>query len=247
MRNIAAIPLLLHIVAATLFGQGISTYGSYDLKALAINDEIKSIADVDRDELEKILRDLWAHARGYPPKFANDDDKKRAQSDAKALVSVFDQLVSPATRDSGLLFRAARLSAAAHNLDVKGAGARADKYYKRLIELKPGTGQFHHDYGAFLGGANRCKESVPHLKRAIELGKDGAIFSLAMSHLSLGEKDKAKEALTRYLAKYPNNKKAQTVLNAIENGKIEMKSGSLERPKSAEQVDEREPDIPSGS
>ena len=78
-------------------------------------------------------------------------------------------------------------------------------------------------YGRFLAGAKKPKEAIPYLEKALEAGVGDAAYALGMTHLSLGDKQKALENLEDYRKRRPNDENTVKIIDAIRNGTIEFK------------------------
>ena len=205
-------------------------YGKYDLRdslKTKTTEDGKTKHYLDMKMVDKVIDDLAAHAKNYPPTFRSKDEKNRAARDAKMLISLFDAIAANDKAETELLLKSGFLNSIAHNLDIKGSAQKASAYYQRLLKREPNhpAGNFH--YGVFLAGtATGQKKSLPYLEKALKLGVEDARFSLGLAHLTLGDKTKSLEYLESYSKKNPDDEHAKIIIEAIKSGRIEVKKKS---------------------
>lgn len=184
---------------------------------------------VDITAADKILDDLGEHAGMYPPQFDNADDKDQAITETRALITLYngmiaEKIITPEHQlYRGIIFRLARLNWLAHNLDVPGAAAEADKHFQQLLTLLSGeekaTAQY--EYGLFLASSNQIDRAATVLREAVNGGKTEARKSLAMALLAQDKKDEAIKEMKAYLKQFPKDAEAGQLLQAMETGNIE--------------------------
>ena len=211
-------------------------YGHYDLKRLFTSSgaaggkqsEAASAADklhaLDLGYLDQVMNDLSIHAKNYPPRFDTPQDKERAIRDATALAGVLDIVLQDPATDPEVLLRAGLVNSIGHNLDIPGAGNKANAIFVRLLELTPSDPRANFAFGAFLGGAGRPLDALPYLQRAADLGVPDAVYALGFAYLTLGNKEEALKYLEQYRASTPNAD-IDNLIQAIKDGKIELKRG----------------------
>jgi hypothetical protein len=181
---------------------------------------------VDMQVVHAILDDLVMHAANYPPDLRTDDERQRAQSDARALGGMLDVLIQPEDAPVEMLLLASRVHAIAHNLDVPDAAAQATKGYERILAREPENAQANFHFGVFLASTGtRSKDAAACLEKAARLGMDGAWFSLGMLQLTLGDRDHALASLENYAKKFPDDAGARKLIEGLRDGslKIEQK------------------------
>jgi predicted Zn-dependent protease len=200
-------------------------YGTYDPKKIVTITETAAgkTFGIDAAYLDQMVNDLASHAKNYPPKFDTAEDKARATNDVKVLAGMLEILVSKPPIDNGLLLRAAFLNSLGHNLQVSGAADKANAMFQALIKATPTDLRANLMYGNFLGSAGKAKEALPYLEKALSLGANEAAYSIAVSNIALGNKTKAIESLELYLKGNPKDQTALRLLDAIRQGKIEVK------------------------
>jgi tetratricopeptide (TPR) repeat protein len=202
-------------------------YVRHDLsKAMTINDGAagKKTVSIDLRVVAAAVDDLSRHARDYPPKFREQEERVDAEQDAKSLSQLFDLLTGPEGDEVGVhvLLLAARLESIGHNLEIKGAAARAVRHFERLLAREPDHAEANLRYGGFLAGtATRQKDSIPYLEKALRLGEEGARFTLGMAHLMLRDQDRALEHLEEYAKRHPGHTTTLELIAAIKSGRIE--------------------------
>jgi tetratricopeptide (TPR) repeat protein len=204
-------------------------YGRHDLRDALTTKKTEDGKDrylVDTKVIDKVVRDLAAHAKDYPPTFRSDEEKSRAVRDAAALVKVFDVLTAKKDADPELLLSAAFVDGIAHNLDVKGAAQKAIENYERVLKAEPDNAKANLQYGIFLAGTgSRQKDCIAYLEKALKLGVDDARYTLGLVHLTLGDKDKAIEYLEAYSKTQPKDERPQQIIEAIKSGRVKIDRG----------------------
>lgn len=200
-------------------------YGRYDLKQLVIVSETPAgkKQGIDLAYLDRILSDLAAHARDYPPRFDTPQDRERAVQDVKKLSGMLDILVDVPKPNAQMLFRAGFLNSMGHNLDIPGAAQKTSIIFQKLLADEPANPKANYTYGVFLAGAGKSKEALPYLEKARALGVKEADFSIGLVHLGLGDKEGALKRLEAYKLNVPDDKNVGQIIDAIRNGKIEVK------------------------
>ena len=78
-------------------------------------------------------------------------------------------------------------------------------------------------YGTFLAGVGKPKEALPYLEKALSVGVIDAAYAIGMTHLTLGDKEQALKNLEDYKLHKPSDGRADQLIDAIHNGKIEFK------------------------
>jgi len=216
---------LAAILLFTALHASAAEYGQYDPKRILIKADKKTgtTAGVDLRYLDQMLNDLGSHARNYPPKFDNEADHKRAAKDAAALSRMLDVLVKPADADAEVLLRAAMLNGIAHNLKVAGSADKAQAIYTKLLARDPGHPRTNHQYGMFLAGTARFRESIAPLEKALAGGLPQAHYPLGLVYLSMENRPKALEHLEAYAAQFPNDANAARLLAAARSGKLKIR------------------------
>lgn len=78
-------------------------------------------------------------------------------------------------------------------------------------------------YGTFLAGAGKPGDALPYLEKALSVGVGDAAYTIAMTHLALGDKERALKSLADYKRSNPGDADADKLIDAIRSGKIELK------------------------
>ncbi|MGL5630809.1 MAG: tetratricopeptide repeat protein [Azovibrio sp.] len=201
-------------------------YGSYDLKRLVMVSETPAgkKQGIDLAYLDRILSDLAVHARNYPPRFDTPQDQERAIQDVKKLSGMLDILIDVPKPNAQMLFRAGFLNSMGHNLDIPGSAKKTSVIFQKLLADEPSNPKANYSYGAFLAGAGKPKEALPYLEKALALGVKEADFSIGLVRLGLGDKEGALKNLEAYKLNVPDDKNVDQIIEAIRNGKIEVKT-----------------------
>jgi tetratricopeptide (TPR) repeat protein len=203
------------------------SYGRYDIKQLVTVTEVapgKHSATINIAYLSQILDDLGRHASTYPPHFDTADDRQRAEHDLSAISSVLDPLSADISHSPPLLMRLALLHVFGHNLDIPDSSQKAVGAFNTLLNLTPNDPQANYRYGVFLATTAKNGEGIPYLEKAKSLGVASAEYWLGLSYQLTGDKAKAVENLESYIKRAPNDENAVRMLDAIRNGKVEVKT-----------------------
>ena len=181
---------------------------------------------------EQTYLDLKQHAAMYPTTFDNAQDKALATQEAQELARIFNGLFHleiitpehPAYQE--LLHRAARVNWIAHNLDVPNTAAAADKHYQTLLTKLSGKNKalLLGEYGSFLASVGHTQRAVNALQESVQQGNIAAKRELAMALLTQNKKADALKNIREYLHAYPNDTTAQELLEAIQAGRVEVKT-----------------------
>jgi tetratricopeptide (TPR) repeat protein len=216
--------LLLSVLFATASAQA-KEYLSLDPKRMLTVAETPAGKKygLDLAYLDRMLNNLEAHARNYPPKFDNPQDRQRAVQDVKILSGMLDTLINPPAADPGLLARAAYLNSMGHNLDIAGSTEKTNSIFRRLLAAAPADPRGNYLYGTFLAGAGKPKEALPYLEKALAGGVIDAAYTIGVTYLALGEKARALENLEEYQRRKPSDENVGMIIEAIRNGKIEFR------------------------
>jgi hypothetical protein len=199
-------------------------YGHYDPKTVVSLSETtpgKPSVTINVPYFVQILSDLGSHAGTWPVKFDSIDDRHRAEHDV-ALLSAQLDTIADNFRDESMLLRLALLHAVGHNLDIPGSGEKAVAIFDKVLQRWPNDPQANYRYGVFLAGTAKSRDAIPLLEKA-KLGVVDADYTLGLTYMSLGDKDKAVANLKSYTARVPGDENAARILDAVINGKVETK------------------------
>jgi len=219
--------IFLLILLAFLSGSSFANeYGVYDPKMILTVTETNAGKKygLDLKYLDQIINDLSVHAKNYPPKFDNENDKQRATNDTKILSGMLDTLVNNPKASPDLLRRTSLLNSIAHNLDIPGAAQKADRDFQNLLNQLPDDPAANFAYGAFLGGANQGSKAFPYLEKAAKAGYTDAYYALGMAYLTQNNTDLALKNFEIYKSHNPNDQSVVKIMEAIKNGTIKFKS-----------------------
>lgn len=178
-------------------------------------------------EIDAVLDRVAAHAKYYPPTFADAAERTKIEGELRTLLAKLAKALKKRTDEPALLFRDGFANAMGHNLDLRGCADRAMKSYTRLLALQPENGNAHFYYGGFLAStAAHQKQSIVHLRKALELGVTDAHYTLGFVLLSQGDKDGALEQLREYSRLNPGDEQAKKLIEHITKGEVRvMKTG----------------------
>lgn len=200
-------------------------YGSYDPKRIIVSSETATGQKhaLDGAYFDRMLNDLGAHARNYPPRFDTPQERERAIRDVRMLSGLLDIMLEGPNPNPELLSRAGFLNSIGHNLDVAGSAEKTNAIFRKLLAVTPNDPRGNYMYGTFLAGAGKPKEALPYLEKALSVGVTDAAYALGMVHLTLGDKGRALENLLAYKGRNPDDGNVDKLIEAIRNGKVEVK------------------------
>lgn len=197
-------------------------YGHYDPNRLLSVSETASGKrySFNLAYLDRVLQDLSAHAKNYPPRFDSPQDRQRAVEDVKRFSRMLDVLVNAPRPNTRILARAGYLNSIGYNLDIPGSGEKAVSIFERLLAATPSDPWGNYLYGRFLANAHKPRQALPYLQKAYAAGIANAAYTLGMTYLSLGNREKALEHLEIYKRRNPDDTRVDTLIEAIRSGKI---------------------------
>ena len=223
-----ALAATLLLACAAVFAK---PYPKYDVVKSVLHDQ-----GFDGDAADRIREDLADHAGEYPPKFDNEADRKRAEKDAVTLARLYSGLLEQKIvtekqpeQYRSVLHSIARLSWIAHNLDVPNAAAYADQHYRMLLAVVPQKQRagMQGEYGSFLASIGQTDAAVKMLNEAVQGGSERSRLPLGMALLSQGKKSESLKQLRIYVKKYPEDKRAADLIDAVENGRFEVRRAEM--------------------
>lgn len=202
-----------------------AAYGIYDPQRILTTTETSTGRKhgLDGAYLDRMLGDLAAHARNYPPQFDSAQDRQRAMQDVKTLSGMLDIVTNGPNPHPELLLRAGMLNSFGHNLDAPGSAEKASTLFRRLLAAEPSHPRGNYLYGTFLAASSRPKEALPYLEKAVAAGLAEASYGLGMTWLALGDKPKALEHLALYQQRNPRDTSVGRLIEGIRNGKVKLK------------------------
>jgi tetratricopeptide (TPR) repeat protein len=218
--------LALFLITSVIFSPAhAKEYGYYNIERIFIESETPSGKQyaISGNYLDQIMNDLALHAKYYPPQFDTPEDRQRAIRDVTILSGMLDIIVKDPNPHPEILLRAGFVNSIGYNLDIAGSSEKTISIFQKLLKVDPGNPQGNYLYGLFLAGANKQTEALPYVQKAIAADIVDAIYTLGMIYLSLGEKQKALEALESYKQRNPKDDNTSKIIEAIRNGRIEFK------------------------
>lgn len=218
-------PALTALFLTAAFQAAAAPYPTHDMNRIVQPNRI------DLAAADAVIGDLNRHAGDYPVQFDRPAERQRAQQEAAMLIRLFDALLEQnviTRKDSdypAMLRRLARLNWMAHNMDMPGHAAAADRRYRALLAVTPATDKpaLQSEYGGFLAATAQTGAAVSMLQKAVKGGYTPAGKLLALAYLAQGKNAQAKSALRSYVQKHPADTQAKTLLDAVERGKVQIK------------------------
>lgn len=180
-------------------------------------------ATINLQYLQDRIAELSKNAGTYPTQFDSEADKAEAAKEAQVLLEIA-KTMTEASDEPSTLYLSMQIARIGHNLDIKGSAEQAISYADRFIEKTPDDSTGYFFMGAFLSESGKIKEGRPYLDKALELGNEAAHWSIAMSYLFEGNTEEALKELKIYQKSYPNDPRAQQLIEAINSGKLELKN-----------------------
>lgn len=164
-------------------------------------------------ELDDLIGYLVEKAGNYPPRFADQRERRQAATETKQMIDALDQLVVQPNASFELLMRAVQLNQVARNLDIGAQSAvKAGVYMRRAIALNPEDAAANYWYGTMLTEGGGFKEGIPYLNRAAQNGYKKAYLALAQAYLHINQRPEALSALESYRIAEPERQVAATTL-----------------------------------
>ncbi len=172
-------------------------------------------------ELDDLIAYLVDKAGNYPPRFADQRERRQAVSETKQMIEALDQLVVQPNASFELLMRAVQLNQVARNLDIGGQSAvKAGVYMRRAIALNPEDPAANYWYGTMLTEGGGFKEGIPYLNRAAQTGYKKAYLALAQAYLHIDQRPNALSAIESYrIADPEQHAMATRLIEQIQAGK----------------------------
>ncbi len=170
------------------------------------------------------INTIALYAKHYPVKFNDENERKEVTTKTKELIEYLEFLLETLGEENPeIVYRLALANTLGHNLDIGNSGQKAKKYYEDILTYYPNNAQIYFLYGCFLAHTTIYqKESIPILKKAIDLGEKEALFTLGMVYIVQKKNKEALQLFELYSKNYPNDSKVKAIINAIENNNIEI-------------------------
>jgi predicted Zn-dependent protease len=211
---------VIFVFLATSVAQA-QEYGTYNPKNILTVSETSSGKKYGLDVayLARMLNDLSLHAKNYPAQFDTLQDRQRAVQDVRMLSGMLDILINVPTPNPELLARAGLLNSIGHNLGIVGSAEKASTIFQKLLAASPSDPRGNYMYGTFLASVGRPKDALPYLEKSLALGVTDAAYTIGVTYLTLGDKQKALENLEAYKHRNPNDANVDKLIDAIRNEK----------------------------
>ena len=199
--------LLLSLTASMVQA---APYGQYDpQKLLKESDTPRGKRyGFDAAYMDVMTQDLLRHAAAYPPRFDNDADRQRALRDLRALARMLEVSLQDPGAPVDLQLRLALVYSLQHNLNVRGASAKAVTVFEKVLTAQPEHPRANLLFGMFLSSGGMPKESVGFLEKAAAAGLPEAEHALAVAWHEAGDNTRAAQHLQRYLQRVPGDMEA---------------------------------------
>ena len=112
----------------------------------------------------------------------------------------------------------------ADNLQLLGKNEDAEKYYRRAVHMAPGENLYHRELGSFLVLQGRPRDALSEYETAFDLGGEDLdlLFRAGMTHLALGEMEKAGNYYEKTVQREFFNSKALILLGSYHRQKGEL-------------------------
>jgi tetratricopeptide (TPR) repeat protein len=200
-------------------------YGNYDPKRMLTVSESPSGKKfgIDGKYLDLILSDLAFHAKNYPPKFDTLQDRQRATRDIKILSGILDILISEPNPNPEFLWRAGLLNSMGYNLDISGSAEKTSAIFQKMLAASPSDPRGNYMYGTFLAGSGKAKQAIPYLEKALAVGVMDSAYTLGMTYLALGDRQKALFNLENYRRHHQGDTEIEKLVDTLKNGEVRFK------------------------
>lgn len=224
--------LILTLFLFALVGAHAKEYPKYDMKRVFPGSGSASNTGlgVDAKYLNELLDDLSSHALNYPPQFDTIEQRQRAVLDVVTISGILKTVTSHPDTDPEMLLQLSVLNSIGHNLNIDGAANEASRSFQRLLVVAPSHPRGNYLFGLFLAGIARPQEAIPHLEKALAAGVAEAPYTLGMTYLTVGDKQKALDNLELYQTRNPDNSNVKALVEGIRNGNFEVRGSRSEVP-----------------
>lgn len=175
-------------------------------------------AFVDLRYLDAVIDDLGVVLSDYPPAFATPGDRDQAVADVRMFAGALEALLSSPPQPVELLWRAGRLHALGHQLDLAGEAELAARRFAEALSLDPNLMTGNYFFGVFLAGTGSARQAIPYLEKARAAGLPQADRDLGLAYVVLQDRERAMTHLRRYLKLRPEDLGTLRLLRALERG-----------------------------
>lgn len=220
--------VLAALCASWLAHAHAATYVSLDPDNVVIKAGGKQ--HVNMNGYAQSIRRLAVHAGDYPVRFEGEFEHELAVRDVQLLGMIADMLQenAKAQGDVEVLKLNARLYWIGHNLDQSGFAGKADDSYAAWLAHSASADKaaVQEEYGRFLASSAQGARAEPLLRAAYGSGRSESAFPLGMLLLGQDKKEEALALLREYTQKFPQDAKAEGLLQAVESGNFEVRHTS---------------------
>ena len=166
------------------------------------------------------------YIREYPPKFEGEEHKKRIVSSTNNVINELVGIDFGKIKDVDLLVDIAHIFSMGHNLDL-GTASASKTIFEHALSVDSSNARANYLFGMFLVSTKKYLfESEKYLKKALELGKTEAKYSLALLQIQKGHADVGLKMLEEYIAEYPENSRAKKVIESLKRGELKFRATS---------------------
>jgi len=158
--------------------------------------------------LPQMIDELRGVADAFPPRIANDEERRKAEALWRKLeVGLTEYVATLEKPDPNAQLVLGDIYRMGHNLDMPGAGRRAIIHLQRAIEMNPSSAKAHDLLGRHYTFMNRPADGVPELLVAYALGTESereyTLWSLAHNSFMQKNWPLALAFADRFAAKRP--------------------------------------------
>lgn len=217
---------LLAVVLCGLPGLCYADVWKYELKDALIEkvgSDGKKTHAINVEVIDYYINRIAEHAREYPPKFRDEQQKQEVVEKLRQLLSLLDILGENQQNNPEYLRRAAFANSMGHNLDIPESSAKAMDFYRRLLKVEPESKLANYYYGMFLVGTRKYHfDGIPFLEKALALGVEDARFTLGLLQVERGKTEEGLRYLETYAKNTPDNQHVRKVIEGVKNGNLKF-------------------------
>ena len=136
---------------------------------------------------------------------------------------MLDILLNDPNPNPEILFRAGFLNSLGYKFDIPWLRREDVRDLSKTIGRRPFQPACQLHVWKISSWGKKTKRGYPLPRKALEADVGDAAYALGMTHLSLGDKQKALENLEDYRKRRPNDENTAKIIDAICNGTIEFK------------------------
>jgi len=192
---------------------------SHSKQVSSITDENGSII---KSKLKEYIEFVSPYIREYPPRFKSKDHQKKIQLSTMMVIGEIKALEIDTIKDIDLLIDFGYILSMGHNLDL-GSSNLAKVYFDKAVSQEPDNVRANYLYGMFLVSTRKYfYDSIQYLEKALELGEEGARYTLGLIYMRKGNKEKSLKLLEEYAKNNPENNHVKKMIEHVKKDEVKV-------------------------